>query len=383
MIKEKAEVVIVGGGIVGCSIAYNLAIRGVDVVLFERSYLASGATGRCGGGIRQQWSTEENIRLAMESVKIFEGLEEELDYHIEYYQGGYLVLAHTEDEVKQFKKNVSLQRKLGLNVRFLEADEINDIVPHLDVEAIGAIGATWCPTDGHANPFKTTIAYARAAEKHGAHIYKFTEVKGIKVEKGEIKEVITDKGKTKTKIVVNAAGAYSREIAKMVGVELPNKPYRHEILATEPLKHVLDPMVISFHDNVYFRQTEHGEVVGGWGDPNEPSSYNIESSFHFIVQMSRLLSRYVPKFRHVNIVRQWAGLYDVTPDARPILGPVEEVEGFIQANGFSGHGFMVAPMVAKLIAELIVEGKTSLPIESLNLKRFREGRVIKEASVVG
>ncbi|RLG64613.1 FAD-binding oxidoreductase, partial [archaeon] len=258
--KEKAEVVIVGGGIVGCSIAYNLAIRGVDVVLFERSYLASGATGRCGGGIRQQWSTEENIRLAMESVKIFEGLEEELDYHIEYYQGGYLVLAHTEDEVKQFKKNVSLQRKLGLNVRFLEADEINDIVPHLDVEAIGAIGATWCPTDGHANPFKTTIAYARAAEKHGAHIYKFTEVKGIKVEKGEIKEVITDKGKTKTKIVVNAAGAYSREIAKMVGVELPNKPYRHEILATEPLKHVLDPMVISFHDNVYFRQTEHGEV---------------------------------------------------------------------------------------------------------------------------
>jgi sarcosine oxidase subunit beta len=379
---KKADVVVIGGGINGCAIVYNLVKSGLKAMLFEKKYLASGATGRCGGGIRQQWSTEENIRLAMGSVKIFEGLEKELGYAIEYKQGGYLILAHDENEIKQFKKNVRLQKKLGLNVDFLQANEINDIVPILDVENIGAIGATWCQTDGHADPAKTTFAYAREAERLGASINTYTEVTGIKI-KGKSKYIITTKGKVETEVLVNAAGSHSTEIAKMVGVELPIKPYRHEILATEPLEPVFTPMIISFHDNVYFRQTERGEIVGGWGDPNEPSSYNIESSLHFLKHFCHMLTKYVPAFKHLNVVRQWAGLYDVTPDARPILGQVDEIENFIQVNGFSGHGFMVAPMTAKLITELIVSGKTSLPIDSLNLRRFREKSIEKEVSVVG
>ncbi len=380
--KERTKVLIIGGGVNGCALAYYLAERGADVTLLERGYIACGSSGRNAGGIRQQWSTRENVRLAMGSVKIFERLDEELGCETDYRQGGYLILAHTEEEVKQFKRNVSMQRSEGLKVEYLEQDEINDIVPELNVEGIGAIGATWCPTDGHADPIKVTIGYAEAAMKKGAQIYKYTEVLGFRVKDNEIVEVKTSKGSIKTDYVVNAAGAYSREIAKLLGVQLPNKPYRHEILITEPVKPFFTPMIISFHDNFYFRQTPEGQIIGGWGNPKEEPGYNYESSLTFAKNMARLLARYMPKLRHINILRQWAGLYDVTPDARPILGPVEMVRNFIQMNGFSGHGFMVAPMTATLISQLIMGEKTTLPIENLSLERFR-GEVTREVSVVG
>lgn len=382
-LPNKVDVAIVGGGICGCSIAYNLAKKGLKVALFERSYLASGATGRCGGGIRQQWSTKENILLAMGSVRIFEKLSEELGYDIEYFQGGYLVIAHTEEEVKQFKKNVELQRSLGLDVKYLEASEINNVVDVLDVEAIGALGATWCPTDGHADPARTTFAYARAASKLGALIYTYTEVKGFELSNGRIAKVKTALGDVSCDWVVNAAGAYATEVAKWVEVELPVEPYRHEILATEPLDPLFTPMVISFHDNVYFRQTRRGEVVGGWGNPHEPAGYNLESSLLFVKRFTKLLTKYVPRFKGVCVVRQWAGLYAVTPDARPILGPVEKVPNFIQVTGFSGHGFMVAPKVAEILANYIASGVEDPLMKELNLKRFEEGRIVREASVVG
>jgi len=382
MIKERVDVAIIGGGISGIALAYELSKRGVEVAVFERSFLGAGSTGRCGGGIRQQFSTEENIRLAMESVKIFERMEEELGWDIEYYQGGYLIIAHTEEEVKQFEKNVRLQRSLGLDVQWLERDEINDIVPELDVEGIGAIAATYCPTDGHAYPPKAVWAYAENARKLGAHIYEFTEVKKIITENGRVAGVITSRGETISKFVVNAAGAWSPLIAKMVGVDLPNKPYRHEILITEPLSHFLDPMVISFHDNVYFRQTMRGGIIGGWGDPEEKPGYNFTSSLRFVIKMARLLRRYVPSLKPVRILRQWAGLYDVTPDAKPILGPVKGIEGFLQMNGYSGHGFMVAPMCAVLLAQYITGEPISMSLEPFSIERFKE-RVEGEVSVVG
>lgn len=379
--KIKTDVAIIGGGVNGCALAYSLAKRGIDAVVLEKSFLGSGASGRCGGGIRQQFSTEENILLTMRSVKIFENLEQELGYETEYKQGGYLILAHTEGEIKQFKENVKLQKRLGLVVRFLEADGINDIVPVLDVDGIGAIGATWCPTDGHADPFKVTVGYALTAKRLGAKVCTYTEVKGMKIKKTA--RIFTSRGEVTARTIVNAAGARSADIARMVGVDLPNRPYRHEILATEVLKPVLKPMVISFYDNVYFRQTERGEIVGGWGDPNEPSGFDIGSSIHFLKRMAKLVTTYVPAFKHVNVVRQWAGLYDVTPDALPILGRTDGVESLIQVNGFSGHGFMIAPMVAQLMTELIVDGKTSMPIDSMNLRRFKEKEISREVSVVG
>jgi len=379
--KSKAEVVIIGGGVTGCGVAYNLAKKGLtDVVLVEKNYLASGATGRCGGGIRQQFTTEWNIKLAMESVKKFEKMNEELGIDIEYEQGGYLIIAVDENEVKEFKKNVKLQNKLGLDSKFISPSEAKEIVPYLNEEDI--LGATFCQSDGHAYPFRVVEGYAKRAEEMGVEINRFTEVKSIKKENGEIKSVMTNRGEIKTNIVVNAAGGYSREIGKMVGVKMPNKPFRHEILATERYKHILDPMIISFKYGIYFSQQRHGEIVGGIGDPDEPSSYNTKSSLKFVERFTSVLGKILPAFKNLNIVRQWAGFYDVTPDAQPILGYTEGVDTLIQANGYSGHGFMVAPKVTELIAELIVDGKTSLPIDELNLKRF-EGETVGEAYVVG
>lgn len=379
--RNKAEVVIIGGGITGCGVAYNLAKKGLrDVVLVEQNFLSSGATGRCGGGIRQQFMTEWNIKLAMESVKRFEKMNDELDIDIEYEQGGYLVVATDENEVEEFKKNVKLQNKLGLDSKFITPSEAKEIVPYLDEDNI--LGATFCQSDGHAYPFRVVQGYAKKAEEMGVDINKFAEAKGIKTENGKIQSVITEKGEIKTSIVVNAAGAYSREIAEMVGIKMPNKPFRHEILATERYKHILDPMIISFKYAIYFSQQRHGEIVGGMGDPNEPSSYNIKSSLRFVERFTDVLGMIVPAFKNLNIVRQWAGFYDVTPDAQPILGYTEGIDTLIQANGYSGHGFMVAPKVTELIAELIVDGKTSMPIDELNLKRF-EGETIGEAYVVG
>ncbi|MGC1119841.1 MAG: FAD-binding oxidoreductase [Candidatus Methanofastidiosia archaeon] len=378
--REKAEVVVIGGGITGCGTAYNLAKKGyTDVIVLERQALCAGGSGRCGGGIRQQFTTEANITLAMESVRLFEQLSEELDTDIEYEQGGYLIIAY-EDEVDQFKRNVSLQNSLGLDSKFIAPEEAREIVPLLNIDPIA--GATFCQTDGHANPFRVVHGYARKAQEMGVEINKFTSVTGITVEDGQIQSVETDKGTIKTNTVVNAAGAYSRDIAAMVGVDLPNNPYRHEILVTEPLEHVLDPMIISFKTGVYFSQQNHGSIIGGIGDPEEPSSYNLSGSLHFLKRMARTMVELVPAFGHLNILRQWAGLYDVTPDAQPILGWIEGVDQFCQANGYSGHGFMIAPKVTELIAELIVDGKPSMPIDDLNLKRF-EGEITGEAYVVG
>lgn len=378
--KESAEVVIIGGGVSGCGTAYNLAKKGVtDVVILEKNFLCNGATGRCGGGIRQQFTTETNIRLAMESVSIFEHLSEELGIDIEYDQGGYLIIAY-EDEVDQFKKNVALQNRMGLESRFISPEEAREIVPNLCIDTIA--GATFCQTDGHANPFKVVQGYAERAREMGVSIEKGTNVTGITCEDGCITAVKTNRGTIRSGTVVNAAGAYSRDIAQMVGIELPNKPYRHEILVTEPIEHILDPMVISFKTGIYFSQQECGAIIGGIGDPEEPSSYNMKGSLRFLKRMTRTMIDLVPAFGHLNVLRQWAGLYDVTPDAQPILGWTEGVDGFCQVNGYSGHGFMISPKVTELIAELIVDGKTSMPIDDLNLNRF-EGEITGETYVVG
>jgi len=381
--KNKADVVVIGGGVNGCSLAYNLAKRNVDVVVFEKKYLSSGATGACGAGIRQQWSTRENAELSINSVKIFESLSKELGEDIELRQGGYLIAIHDDKEMKQAEKNVEMQRSLGLKVDILDPGQINDIVPILDVKGMQAIGATFCPTDGHANPFKTTFAYANAAKRNGAKIYTHTNVINIKLNNKRISEVKTDKGSVKTNTVVNAAGVWSKEIAEMVGVKLPNIPFRKEIMATERFKPMFEAMVISFRDGIYFSQQKEGQIVGGIPIPEERSGYKTIPTFSFMQHMSRTLIRYAPVLKHVNMLRHWTGFYDVTPDARPILGETEKVKGFIQCHGFSGHGFMLSPMVTKLLSDFIVDGKTSDILESLNPNRFKGKKIVKEISVVG
>ena len=381
MMIKRASVVIIGGGVIGCCIAYNLAKLGCkDVVLFEKNSLSSGATGRCGAGIRQQFGTKMNCILARESIKIFENLSRELDYDIELNQGGYLILAYTEKEVNQFKKNVTLERSLNIDARFISVDEAKEIVPTLNTE--GILAATFCPTDGHANPFKTNFAYAEAAQRLGVKIYTFTEVKEIETENNKIVAVKTDKEKILTPIVVNAAGGYSGTIGKMAGVDLPVYSQRHQILVTEPLDPLFRPMLMSFSRNFYCQQTPHGSILMGCGDPNEPKGYDIGTSWQFAREIAQKMTTIVPLLKEVSMIRQWAGLYNMSPDAQPILGEHPQVEGFYMAIGFSGHGFMLAPVTSKLIAELILEGKTSLPIDKLDIGRFERGELIIEPSVV-
>ena len=381
--KSNADVVIIGGGINGCSLAYRLAKKGLDVALVEKNYLSSGATGACGAGIRQQWSTKENALLAIQSVKIFEKLSSELGYDIEFRQGGYLIAVHDEKEMTQAKKNVTMQRSLGLKVDILRPEQITDIVPILDVKGMRAIGATFCPTDGHANPFQTTFAYADAARKLGAQINTHTTVIGLKVAKKTINAVVTDQGTIQTNVVINAAGIDSKDIAEMVHVKLPLTPFRKEIMATERLKPLFEAMVISFKDGIYFSQQREGQIVGGIPIPEEKGGYKTMPTFAFLQHMAQTLTRYAPVLKHVNMLRHWTGFYDVTPDARPILGEVKEIHGFIQCNGFSGHGFMISPMVSSLLTDLIVEHKTSEVLDSLRLERFNGKHIEKELSVVG
>jgi len=218
--KCNTDVVIIGGGVSGCSLAYILAKKGIDVVVAEKNYLSSGATGACGAGIRQQWSTKENTELAIKSIKIFESLSTKLGQDIELRQGGYLIAVHDAKEMKQAEKNVNMQRSLGLKVDILDSNEINDVVPVLDVKGMAAIGATFCPTDGHANPFKTTFAYANAARKKGADIYTHTKVTDIKTINKKISAVKTDKGIIKTNTVVNAEQCkfHMRLLSRLIAV---------------------------------------------------------------------------------------------------------------------------------------------------------------------
>ena len=379
--KRRAEAVIIGGGVCGCGLAYCLAKRGLrDVVVVEREYLASGATGRCGGGIRQQWSTEENTRLAMESVRLFAQLDQELDYQTEYDQGGYLILAYTDQEVEQYKKNVAMQQGLGLNVRFVDAQDAREIAPHLNTD--GVLCATYCPSDGSANPFFVTQAYAEAAKKRGVQIELYTPVTNIKKRGNKVISVVTSRGEIETPLVINAAGGDSVPLARMVGLELPIVPTRHEILVTEPVESFFSTMVISFRHGVYFRQEKRGGIIMGYGDPQEKPGFEITSSLKFLRTMSRKILSLMPALHQVKVVRQWAGLYDTTPDALPILGPVDQVEGFIQVNGFSGHGFMLAPKVVDLLAQMITGEELDLPIDRLHLNRFQAGEISRDLSVV-
>jgi sarcosine oxidase subunit beta len=380
--KNKASVVIIGGGIVGCSTAFNLAKRGMkDIVLIERRFLASGATGRCGAGIRQQWGTYQNCLLARESMRIFEHFKEvlETDIDIELKQKGYLLLAYSEKEMEQFRKNVEIQHLLGIPSRIITSEEARTIVPFLNTDKM--TGGAFCGTDGHANPFLATKAYAEAAERLGVTIYTDTEVKGITVENERIKGVQTHRGYIETEKVVNAAGGWSGKVGEMAGIQLPVYPERHEILVTEPVNPILDPMVMSFSYNIYCQQTPHGSFIMGYGPKDEPRSYNMKASWQFLETMVQKAAWLLPPLKNIRIVRQWAGLYNMSVDRQPIVCESETIKGFYMGIGFSGHGFMIAPAVGTLLADIITGSPLSWDV-ILDLGRFERNEIIAEPSVV-
>src|SRR6056297_2936367 len=292
---NKANIVIIGGGVIGASIAYNLADRGMkDIVVLEKNYISSGSTGSCGAGIRQQWGTKMNCLLSRKSMEIFENMNEILNTtrDIELKQGGYLLLAYSKKELDQFKENIKLQHSLDIPSRLLSVKEAQKIVPQLNVT--GVEGAAFCPTDGHANPFRVNQAYVEAAERKGVEFYTYTKAEDIVVKKGRIKKVVTDKGDIETNRVVNAAGGFSKEVGKMAGIEIPTKAERHEILVTEQVNSILKPMVMSFSYNIYCQQTPDGSFVMGYGDPDEPASHNIRASWQFLEECLKRQPIYCP-----------------------------------------------------------------------------------------
>ena len=381
--KKSYDIVIIGGGIIGSSVAFELARRGrTDVLVIEQFYLTSGATGRCGAGIRQQWGSVINATLAFESTSIFENLEEYTGYssNCGLNQGGYLLLAYTEKEWEQFHKNLEVQHCVGIDSYAVDIDGIKEIVPHINTE--GLYGATFCAKDGHADPFHCTYAYARGAQRMGVDIETFMTVTDLIVRSGRICTVRTTKGDVQANVVINCTGGHAAVMAAMVGDELPIYPERHQILITEPVAHIMNPMVMTFHRHFYVQQTPHGSVIMGIGDPAEPVSLNIRSSWQFLELCSHLITQTLPVFRCLRVVRQWAGLYDMSPDRSPIINHAKEAEGFITVAGLSGHGFMIAPRLANLLANHLTEQQDSLDINLFSAERYSKGELLLEPSVV-
>ncbi len=386
-VPATADAVIIGGGVNGLCTAYELAKLGFGrIVVLERHYIGSGSTGRCGGGIRAQWTTAENIRLAQESVHMYENMSAELGYQVFFRQGGYLMVTEQEEHLPAMRKAVTLQNSCGVPTEFLEPGECLRIVPDLDVRNIR--GATFCPKDGTAYPFAVTWGYARACRRKGVDIFIRTSVERITSEDGRITGVLTDRGPIASPVVINCAGPWSRHMAAMVGVALPNRQERHEIMVSESLKPFLGPMVISISNGIYFSQSMRGEIVGGIGDASEPhwtepAQFDTRSQLRFAVRFAKALLAYYPRAAQVRMMRQWAGMYDVTPDHRPILGGVPGLDGYWHICGFSGHGFMLGPMTGKRMAKHIATGEPDDIIESLSLSRFENGETVADAFVVG
>lgn len=380
----KANYVIIGAGISGCSIAYNLAKKGVkDIIVFDKEYLNAGATGRCGAGVRMQWATKLNCELAKASIELFEKANEELGYDgdIEFKQGGYLILATTPEEDEQFNKNVKLQNSLGIPSVKLTKEEAKKIVPHLDTNKI--ISATFCNKDGHLNPFKTTDAYFLAAKRLGVEFFFKEEVKEIVVKDGKIHKVITTNYQVETNNVINAAGGYAKEVGLLAGVDIPVYSEKHEILVTEPVEEMQGPMVMSFSKNIYCQQVPHGSFIMGRSDPYVLKNHSITSSWKFLDEMAKTVCELLPPIGSLRVIRQWAGLYNMSPDRQPIISKADSLEGFYIACGFSGHGFMFGPMTGILMSEIILNEKPSVDIYELSINRFKEKRIEKiEKSVV-
>jgi sarcosine oxidase subunit beta len=379
--RKSADIVVIGGGSIGCSVAYNLAKKGFkNIVLLEKRYITSGSTGRCGAGIRQQWGTEMNCLIAKGSAEIWKTIGEETGYgDIEFRQSGYLLITYDDEQAERLTKNLEVQNRLGIDSRKVSKEEAKKIVPYVNTDNMTA--AFFCQEDGHINPFKATFAYEKGARDLGVEFEKYTTVTGIKKEGRKIVSVVTDKGEIETNTVVNATGPYAKEIGKMLGLSHPVEPERHQLMVTEPMEHMVDPLVMSFHHDSYINQVPHGGFLLGFGNPDEPRKINYKHEWKFMEDMAKKAIYQFPEMKDVRVIRQWAGHYGISPDGQPILGSVPEVDGYILALG-CGKGFMLAPMIGKLVAENMAGEETSLPIEQLSIERFEKGELIFETGVV-
>lgn len=380
-LPKHAEVVVIGGGAIGYSVAYQLTKLGItDVLVLDKDSLVKGATGRNGGGVRAQWTSKENIELAKRSKAMFQDFAKETGHNLFYRKSGYLFVVRDELKRKQLETAAAFQREHGVNTRMIGMDKVRSIVPGINTE--GLVGASWNPDDAILFPWPLVWGWKEQAEARGAKSSTFTEVVGFETSADRITKVRTTRGDVSCTWVVNAAGAWSSQISALGGLPIPNLPERHEILVTEPLKPFLKPMLVDLGTGLYLNQDMRGEVIGGLGTHHHPS-LDWSSSLDFLKEFSRLTLNLLPHLGPVNVLRQWAGGYDKTPDAKPNLGVGHKgPENLVQANGFSGHGMMISPMVGKVIAQSIAGQKVDVSLAPYSTARFEQDLEI-EGMVIG
>ena len=378
-----AEVVIIGAGIMGCSIAYHLAERGVrDVVVLERDQIGRGATADAAGGIRLQFSTETNIRLSQISLEYWEQFEERFGVDINLRQQGYLFLLTSQDDVPVFQHNLELQQSLGVPVRWVSPEDIRELNPSVLVDDV--IGGTFCPRDGWADTSTSTMGFAQAARRAGVRIFEESPVSGIVVEGGRVTGVQTGNATIATPLVICCAGPQTNAVSRLAGLDLPIHPYRRMSFITEPFDLIPStvPMTIEFARSLYFHPESHGFLFG-MSNKDEPSSENKVVDDDWMVATVEALIERAPIFEQAEILRGWAGFYEVTPDDNPLVGPVPDLDGFLVAAGFSGHGFMQGPAIGRVVAEFVVDGAAStIDVSAFRPSRFREGVLAQEHNVI-
>jgi sarcosine oxidase, subunit beta len=384
---ETADVVIVGGGIVGSSIAYHLTEAGcTNVLVVEReTHQGKGSTGKSMGGVRAQFATPVNIQMSLYSIPFYASFDERLGHPAGYRPQGYLFVATSEPHLQYLRTNQEKQKALGLKTaRMVSADEIRSMFPQLCSDDV--VGGSFCSTDGFVDPYSAMVGFMASAADSGARLWRNAEVTAVNRDAQGITGVETTRGPVATRTLVNAAGPWAAQIGKLAGVDLPVEPLRRMLVPTEPFDQFPHsaPMIIDMSNGFHFRPESLGFLLA-WNDPEETPGFKTDFEPGFIEKVLTRAAARVPCFENlaVNPKRAWAGLYEMTPDHHPILGPVPEVPGFFLANGFSGHGVMHAPATGKILSDLILHEQCELVDTSLlALARYREGRLIEETAVL-
>jgi len=386
--SRSPDVLIIGGGVIGCSIAYHLTQRGCrNVVVVERNTLGSGSTAKAAGGIRQQFSCESNVRMAMYSVDFFEHFHERLALPpdaagMNFQQIGYLFLLTTKEDLTAFEHHAVFQQRLGLPVEVLSPEQVGSHWPWLSVSDV--VGATYCPTDGYGSPHEVTQAFATQARRLGAYFVEGTEVCAIRRKGRRIVTVETNRATFSPGVIVVCAGAWSGELGRLAGVDIPVRPLRRMCFTTEPFDAIPHdaPMTIEMPSTFHVRPEGSGFMLGT-SDPHEPYSFNTAVNWEWLNTVVEDAVKRVPLFEQARIHHGWAGLYEISPDHNAILGPISEVENLLVATGFSGHGFMQSPATGMVISEFILDGQAhTIDVSDLGIERFQTGRLNPEGHII-